>query len=189
VRRAGFQSAGVPPPLIVSSSAWLSRGRFHRLLAVERYVCLGKLFRSRRRPLRVLSMSSWWGTFERHRESGDHLSTFAMTNSIKARTRTPFRLGSAGGGSDLSAYCEKFGGAVLNTTIDRFAYAFISPRDDLPIGAFAGKISDADGGGFLMFIVPPEDHLELINRLNRAGGEAGPVRLTDRGCAIWQVRR
>src|SRR5205814_6411329 len=27
-------------------------------------------------------------------------------------------------------YCDEFGGAVLNTTIDRFAYAFISPRDD-----------------------------------------------------------
>jgi len=30
----------------------------------------------------------------------------------------------------LSPYCDEFGGAVLNTAIDRFAYAFISPRDD-----------------------------------------------------------
>jgi D-glycero-alpha-D-manno-heptose-7-phosphate kinase len=56
-------------------------------------------------------------------------------------------------------------------------------------GALAGKLSGAGGGGFLMFIVHPEDRLELIDGLNRAGGAAGQVKLTDRGCATWQVRR
>lgn len=36
--------------------------------------------------------------------------------------KTPYRLSLFGGGSDYPAYFEKHGGAVLNTTIDKFCY-------------------------------------------------------------------
>ena len=46
------------------------------------------------------------------------------------RARAPLRLGLAGGGTDLVSYSSKHGGAVLNATIDRYAFASIRARDD-----------------------------------------------------------
>jgi D-glycero-alpha-D-manno-heptose-7-phosphate kinase len=56
-------------------------------------------------------------------------------------------------------------------------------------GALAGKVSGAGGGGFVMFIVHPEDRRDLIDALNAAGGSAGPVKFAERGCETWQIRR
>jgi D-glycero-alpha-D-manno-heptose-7-phosphate kinase len=57
------------------------------------------------------------------------------------RSKAPLRISFAGGGTDVSPYPEEKGGAVLNCTIDKFAYATL---ETVPDGAGATSIESLD---------------------------------------------
>ena len=75
----------------------------------------------------------------------------------------------------------------------RTAHGVSSARIDqlmavaLAAGAIGGKVSGAGGGGFLMFLAPPDRRVALIHALNQAGGTAGGVHLTGHGAESWAV--
>ncbi len=97
------------------------------------------------------------------------------------RCRAPLRLGLAGGGTDVSPFSDLYGGAVLNATIDLYAYTIIEPtvpgrvrfattdRDEFYEGAAEPQIV-IDGKLDL--------HKGVYNRIVREFNEGHPLSLS-----------
>jgi len=97
------------------------------------------------------------------------------------RARAPLRLGFAGGGTDLSPYCDTFGGWVLNATIDKYAYAMIEPRPDGRVRLVAAdqevEVSGSAGEVFA-FDGTLDLHKCVYNRIGRDFCDGRPPALT-----------
>ncbi len=63
---------------------------------------------------------------------------------MKVRSKTPLRIGLAGGGTDLNTYCDNFGGYVLNTTISLYVHCTIEERTDGKIKFQAIDINESE---------------------------------------------
>lgn len=99
------------------------------------------------------------------------------------RSRAPLRLGLGGGGTDLSPFCDLYGGYVLNATIDMYAYSTVE-------AATNEKVEFVDADREVVFeteaseyIAPEGDlvlHKGVYNRIVQEfnGGEPLPVTLT-----------
>ncbi len=79
------------------------------------------------------------------------------------RSKAPLRIGLAGGGTDVSPYCDMYGGAVLNATISLYAHANIEPAETDTI-----TITAADRGEQEQHQLA--DKLPITGRLDLAKG-------------------
>ncbi|MEY4249050.1 MAG: hypothetical protein RJA87_683 [Pseudomonadota bacterium] len=95
----------------------------------------------------------------------------------KIRARAPLRLGLAGGGSDVSPFCDEYGGAVLNVTIDRYAFASIEASSNRAINLSATDLGMVDCPTTKGDDQPLDDktglrlHRGVINRMAKLYGE------------------
>src|ERR1700741_1466355 len=85
-----------------------------------------------------------------------------MMNENLIRSRAPLRLGLAGGGSDVSPFCDMHGGAIINVTIDKYAYASVRQRTDDKI-----IFNSVDMGTLESFDVHEETASQSVLKLHR----------------------
>ena len=74
------------------------------------------------------------------------------------RSKAPLRLGLSGGGTDVFPYCDEYGGAVLNVTINMYAYCTIEITDNGKLEFYASDIKES-------FICDFKDQIELEGNL------------------------
>jgi D-glycero-alpha-D-manno-heptose-7-phosphate kinase len=74
-----------------------------------------------------------------------------VNTSTVIRSRSPLRISFVGGGTDLPHYYEEHGGAVLSSTINRYAFATLRPRNDQAI-----RITALDSGNTAVYQLQEE---------------------------------
>ena len=91
------------------------------------------------------------------------------------RSKAPLRIGLAGGGTDVSPYCDLYGGAILNATISLYAYASIQPMG-VPEVTFEAKDRDEEVTYPISYNLPIDGQLDLATGVyNRLVKDYGPM--------------
>lgn len=94
------------------------------------------------------------------------------------RARAPLRLGLAGGGTDVTPFSEEHGGLVLNATVDLYAHAILTPRDDGIISFTADdreEIIEFDEEKILPDDEPLRLHRGIYNRIVEQFNDGKPL--------------
>lgn len=95
------------------------------------------------------------------------------------------RLGLAGGGTDVSPYCDEFGGAILNATIDYYAYAGLEPLTNGKVEFVSADLHESAHYDASPFI-EPDGRLDLFKAVynhivrNYNDGRALSLRMSTR---------
>jgi D-glycero-alpha-D-manno-heptose-7-phosphate kinase len=91
------------------------------------------------------------------------------------RSKAPLRIGLAGGGTDVSPYCDIYGGAILNATISLYAHASIEPLAENTVIIEAVDRNEKETHT-LETALPINGHLDLAKGVyNYIVREYGPV--------------
>src|ERR1700744_3339872 len=95
------------------------------------------------------------------------------------RSKAPLRIGLAGGGTDVSPYCDLYGGAILNATLSLYAHATIEPLEDntIVLQGMDRKEEQRFENGALLEQLPIDGQLDLLkgvyNRIRKDYGWKG----------------
>lgn len=96
------------------------------------------------------------------------------------RSKAPLRIGLAGGGTDVSPYCDLYGGAILNASISLSAYASIEPLENKIIVEALDRNEKQEFN--VMDQLPIDGELDLLkgvyNRIQKDYGIKGGLRLS-----------
>lgn len=107
-------------------------------------------------------------------------SAKALDATEVVRARAPLRLGLAGGGTDVSPYCDLYGGCVLNSTINLFSYATIETAPEGTVEFVAPDLGVSvrlDAGETLALEEPLRLHRAVYNRIVRDFTDGRPPSL------------
>lgn len=92
------------------------------------------------------------------------------------RSKAPLRIGLAGGGTDVSPYCDLYGGSILNATISLFAKASIEPINE-PLIILEALDRDEKMTYELSEKLPIDGKLDLLKGVyNRINLDYGAIR-------------
>lgn len=101
-----------------------------------------------------------------------------MPESFLVRSRSPLRLGLAGGGTDIESFYSIHGGCVLNATIDLYACCTIKPKNDGKIRFIAPDINAEFETDIVDYIEPTGTlklHKAIYNRIIKDYNKCRPI--------------